>query len=217
MRIAALVAVALAALRRDRVTLSLAGLALSWVLIEVAFAFHGWSAVPRYLIEPGAVIVVVVAAEIGHLLQGDLGRLKLPQAAAPWLRALAAAAVALFLMALIPTARDRVHEENAELLIQRHAAKQMRRLEAVIDRLGGAARIRACGQPVTFVGFQSALAWELGLNVGYVGYKPGRSIHKGLPIVFFKSHNFGWQVRPIHSAPGRRASCALLRTDSSFG
>jgi hypothetical protein len=223
MRIAVVVALALAAVRRDLRTLALAGLALIWVLIELAFAFHGWSAVPRYLIEPAAVMVVIVAAEVGRVLAATpaawsrlTSRLK-GRTATAVVRVAAVALVALFTVALIPTARDRVRKAKYELMIQRHADKQMRRLEAVIRRLGGSTRIRACGGPVTFVGFQSALAWELGMNVGYVGYKPGRSIHKGTPIVYFKPHDLGWQVRPIHSSPATRATCALLRTDSAFG
>jgi hypothetical protein len=219
MRIAVLAAIALAAVRRDVRTLSLAAIALAWVLVELAFAFHGWSAVPRYLMEPGAVMVVIVGAEIGRLLaatprawsrlNGRVGTIAV--------RVAAAVAVAAFVVALIPSARDRVRKAHDEIVIQRHAATAMGRLEAVIKRLGGPARIRACGQPVTFVGFQSALAWEIGLNVGYVGYKPGKSIHKGLPIVYFKPHDYGWQVRPIHSSPTDAASCALLRTDTAFG
>ena len=69
---------------------------------------------------------------------------------------------------------------------------------------------------MTIVGWQSTLAWEVELNVGNVGYKPGRSIRKGDPIVLFKPHKLGWQVRPIHSLASSRASCARLRTDTDF-
>ena len=64
--------------------------------------------------------------------------------------------------------------------------------------------MRACGQPVTLVGLQSTLAWALGLNVGNVGFKPGKEISSGKPIVLFRPHGLGWQVRPIHIRDGRR-------------
>ena len=78
----------------------------------------------------------------------------------------------------------------------------------MIRREGGPARIRACGQPVTEVGWQSTLAWETELNVGNVGYNPGRAIDKGNPIVLFKPHQLGWQVRPIHTLASNRVACA---------
>jgi hypothetical protein len=209
MQLAAGLSMLLAAVRRDRAMLVLTGLAWLWVVIEIGFAYHGWSAVPRYLIEPAAVMIVVAAVGVGRVL-----------AASPSLvlmRWAAAAVVLVLIVALIPSATSRVRATHDEITVVRHNARQLRRLEAVIARLGGAARIRACGQPVTFVGFQSELAWEIGLNVGFVGYKPGKSIHKGLPIVFFEPHQYGWQVRPIHSLPSDRSACATLKTETSFG
>ena len=83
----------------------------------------------------------------------------------------------------------------------------------MITRTGGAHVIRSCGQPVTFAGFQSTLAWELGMNVGFVGYKPAKSISNGLPIVLLRPHGLGWEERPIHTlAPG----CPALRTHTTF-
>jgi hypothetical protein len=209
MQLAVGLAMVWVAVRRDRAMLSLVALAWLWVVVEIAFAFHGWSAVPRYLIEPAAVLVVVAAAGVGQLL-----------AARPeveWLRWVELVAPIVLLAALIPAAQNRVNATRYEVTIGHHAAKQMGRLEQVIKQLGGAHRIRSCGQPVTIVGLQSALAWELGMNVGYVGYKPGRSIQKGLPIVLFKPHGLGWEIRPIHSRAADITSCATLKADTDFG
>jgi hypothetical protein len=54
------------------------------------------------------------------------------------------------------------------------------------------------------------------LNVGNVGYKPGREIGQGDPIVVLKPHLGGWQVRPVHTEPAERTACAPLRTDTQF-
>jgi hypothetical protein len=124
--------------------------------------------------------------------------------------------VLALVIALVPFARARVRSTHDELIVDRHDARLESRLSAVIDRLG-ARRIRTCGQPVTFVGFQSELAWEIGMNVGFVGYKPGKSIHKGRPIVYFKPHGYGWQVKPIHSLASDRARCAALNTQTALG
>jgi hypothetical protein len=61
------------------------------------------------------------------------------------------------------------------------------------------------------------LAYELGMNVGYVGHKPGKAIHQREPIVLFKPHDLGWEVRPIHMLARDRTACNRLRADSTFG
>ena len=43
-------------------------------------------------------------------------------------------------------------------------AKQVDRLRAVVAHIGGADKVKSCGQPVSLVGFQSTLAWVVGLN-----------------------------------------------------
>jgi hypothetical protein len=207
MQIAVGLSMLLAVARRDRPVLVLTGLAWLWVVIEIAFAYHGWSAVPRYLIEPAAVMIVIAAVGVGRVLSLE------PSMA--WLRLVAAVPVLALVIALVPFARDRVRSTHDELRVDRKDAKLESHMSEVIDRLG-ARRIRTCGQPVTFVGFQSELAWELGMNVGYVGYKPGKSIAKGRPIVYFKPHGYGWEIKPIHSLGSDRASCAALKTETSF-
>ena len=74
MQIAAALGVLLAAVRRDAETLGLAACAALWVIVEVAFAYHGWSAVSRYLLEPAAVMVVVAGGFVGRLLSDTAGR-----------------------------------------------------------------------------------------------------------------------------------------------
>jgi hypothetical protein len=208
MQLAAGLSMLLAVVRRDRPVLVLTGLAWLWVVIEIVFAYHGWSAVPRYLIEPAAVMIVIAAVGVGRVLSLEPSM--------SWLRLAAVAPVLALVIALVPFARARVRSTHDELIVDRHNARLESRLSAVIDRLG-ARRIRTCGQPVTFVGFQSELAWEIGMNVGFVGYKPGKSIHKGRPIVYFKPQGYGWQVKPIHSLASDRARCAALNTQTAVG
>ncbi len=67
--IAAVVAVVLAALRRNwTVVLVLAAMALGWVVIEIAFALHGFPGVPRYLFEPAGLTGVLAGVAVGWLL-----------------------------------------------------------------------------------------------------------------------------------------------------
>ncbi len=210
MQIAVGGALVLAVVRRDRVSLFLAGAAFLWVAIEIVFALHGWSAVPRLLIEPAAVMIALAGAAVGRVLSSGPSTRTVVRWAGP-------IAVLALVIALIPVARTRARTLHTEIHLRRRAAKEIDRLHEVIKRDGGAAKILACGQPVTVVGFQSTLAWEVGLNVGDVGYKPGRSIDHGDPIVLFKPHELGWQVRPIHTLPEKRAACARLRADTATG
>ena len=206
MWLAVLVTLILAVARRDRVALGLAAAAFLWVAVEIAFAYHGFSAVARYLIEPAAVLVTLAGAGVGWVLAG-LPRFARVSSAA------GAVAVLVLLVALVPVARNRARITRGEIEDARVFAAQDNSLEAVIVREGGAARILACGQPVTDVGHQSVLAWDTGLNVGNVGFKPGRSINSGKPIVLFKAHDNGWEVRPIHTLASERSTCARLRTN----
>lgn len=57
------------------------------------------------------------------------------------------------------------------------------------------------------LGFQSTLAWELGVNVANVSYHASRSISSGETMVLFEPHGLGWNVGPIHTPAGERARC----------
>jgi hypothetical protein len=209
MLLAALLAVVLAAVRRDRAVLLIAGAACLWVAIEIAFALHGWSAVPRYLAEPAAVVVVLAGTAVGQVLAAS------PQSVTV-VRWLGPAAVVILVVSLLPTVHRRAMLLHTQVLTERTDRTKITRLQAVIARVGGDASIRVCGQPVGDVGYQSILAWDLGVNVGEVGYKPGKAINQRRPIVLFNRHNLGWSVRPIHTLPGNRAACDRLRTDTTF-
>jgi hypothetical protein len=207
MQIAWVVVVGLALLLRDLRALALILTAGVWVIIEIGFAYHGWPAVPRYLMEPAAVLTVLVAVAIGRAV-----------AFAPaWpvvLRWLAPLAAVALIATLVPTYVQRVRQSGRLITAARGFALRINNLHAVILADGGAARIRSCGRPVTVLGYQSTLAWEVDMNVWSVGFRPGLDIRRGAPIVLFKPHGTGWSVRPIHTSPRNSARCAALRTEA---
>ncbi len=209
-QIAALVAIGFGVVRRERAVLVLTAASVAWLGIEIAFAFRGFPATPRYMVEPAAVMVVLAGVGVARVL-GLASRL--PLAARP----LPALAVAGMLVALVPALRDRVSVVRDNIQLRRTAGVKIDRLASVIALDGGAKRILACGTPVSVGGYQSTLAWELGLNVGFVGHKPSRAIHKGYPIILFKPYYLGWLVLPIHLSPTHRAACARLRANTAFG
>jgi hypothetical protein len=206
LEVAALLSVVLAAWRRsraDRVTLVLAGGVVGWVIVEIAFALHGWPGLARYMFEAAGVMIVLAGVFVGRVL-ADPPRLGV---AGPAATAAAAAAVALLVIGLIGPALSAARAEHADIRIQRARTTVLGRLSAVISQLGGAARLRACGEPLTRLEYQTALAYSLGVNVSKVGFKYGQAIAHGNPIVMFTPTSSGWQVVADHQVS---TSCRSL-------
>ena len=218
LEIAALLAVCLAAWRRswsDRVTLVLAAGVVGWVVVEIASVLHGWPGVPRYMFEPAGVMVVLAGVFVGRVL-ADPPRLG-PVAGAGSVAA-GAAAVALLVIGLVPPALSTARAEHKDLRVQRARTTELGRLSAVVSQLGGAGRLRGCGEPLTRLEYQSALAYALGVNVSQVGFKYGQAIAHGNPIVMFTPtrHRVAGG-RPRTSSP-RPAARSPARTDAGeFG
>jgi hypothetical protein len=203
LELAALLGVGFAALRRDRTSLVLAGAVVAWVILEIAFALHGWPGLGRYMFEAAGVVIVLAGACVGRLLCGvRVGRLSLPSWAGAGL-------VALLVIGLIPPAISAAHDEHKDIVHQRKRSTEIDRLSGVVSRLGGAARIRGCGEPLTRLEYQTMLAYTLGENVNQVGFKYGKAIGHGNPIILFTPYStgIGWQVRALHQV---KPSCRSL-------
>ncbi len=210
MQIAAGLGVLVAAARRDFETLGLVGCAVLWVIIEIAFAYHGWSAVPRYLLEPAAVMVVVAGAFVGRLLSDTAGRGLVVGVLGP-------ALVLVLLVALVPVARDRERTWRTQISRARDDAKVIDGLSTIVARGGGARRILRCGQPVSYNRLQSTVAWTIGVNVGTVGYNVAKTIARGAPIVVLTPRRSGWRMRPYNQRGAAAAACADLAVDTATG
>jgi hypothetical protein len=193
--------VALAIWRRDRVTLALAGGALAWVIIEIAFSLHGWPGLPRYMFAAGGVMVVLAGVAVGRLLE-------LSPRPANAVGLAGAAVVVVLVASLVPAAVSRGRIEHKDLRAQRARTHQINRLSGTISRLGGPARFAPCGEPLTRLEYQTVLAWTLKVNVARVGFKYAPAIRSGRPIVLFtpRAHG-GWKVQALHQ---RMRSCRRL-------
>ncbi|MGI8414023.1 MAG: hypothetical protein ACR2QA_16340 [Solirubrobacteraceae bacterium] len=203
----ALLSVGLALARRDRVTLVLALGSLAWVVIEVALALRGLPGLPRYMFEAATVMVVVAAVGIGRILAHPP---RLPHAPgwAAGVSALASVALVVVILAsLVPAALSRARIEAHDLHVQRLRTAEIGRLAQVVARLGGAVRLRGCGEPLTRLEYQTLLAWQLRVNVATVGFKYGPAKHSTRPIVLFTPGRHGWRVQALHQ---RRQDCRRL-------
>jgi hypothetical protein len=210
MQLAALLAVALAALRRDRTVLVIAAGAAAWVAIEVGFVLHGWPGIARYMFEASGVLVVLAGVTVGWLLDGSLARLG-PKVSERLMNIGGPVLVALLLVALLPAARSAVRLENRDLHAERNRSHNIAALRPLIASLGGLKRIHECGPVATTIEFQSVLAFTTGANVSSIGYYPTHAYHHQGAQVLFKPQVGGWHVFPIHVSAAARPYCHGLR------
>jgi hypothetical protein len=208
LELAALLGVVLAASRRqwpDRVTLVLAGGVVGWVIIEIAFALHGWPGLARYMFEAAGLMIVLAGVCVGRLL-ADPPRVF--GSAGLWV---SAGLVAVLVISLIPPAVSAARSEHRDLREQRVRTAEIQQLSAIVARLGGPARPRACGEALTRLEYQTTLAYTLGVNVSAVGFKYGQAIAHGNPIIMFtpQPRGVGWVVQAVHQV---KPSCRSLPT-----
>ena len=210
--IAAAIAAAIALLRRNWVVLAMAAGVVVWAIVEIAFAYHGWPALPRYVFEAGGVVAVLAGVAVGWLMvegtRVDRG-VRLPR----WSGAVAAA---VLVATMIPGAIHRVRVEHADLTAQHARTHEISLLASVTDALGGVHHILDCGQPVTDVEYASTLAWIYRIDVGSVGgfqqHVEGAELaNPALPkVLFHPLAQGGWSVEPWHTRPAQAARCSGL-------
>jgi len=213
--IAAAIATAIALLRRTWIVLALAALVVVWAIVEIAFAYHGWPALPRYVFEAGGVVAVLAGVGIGWLMLGEarigdavtMGRVA---------RFAAVAVAGVLIVAMIPGAIHRVRVERSDLTVQHARTHQIALLQSVTSALGGARHILNCGQPVTDVEYASTVAWIYRIDVGSVGgfqqHVEGAELRNpAIPKVLLRPlAQGGWSVKPWHTRAHQVARCAGL-------
>ncbi len=156
--------------RRDRALAVLAAGAGAWTLLVAAMTANGYSGNQRYLMVPAAVLIVVAAAAAGRALA--------PVAAGR--RAAAGALVVAALGALF--AAPSLGRVDDALRATTYQARLLGALGPLVDRAGGAERLKACGAPFTGPYLVPAVAWQLGVHTSAVALDPHR------PAVIFRVH-----------------------------
>jgi hypothetical protein len=148
-----------------------------------------------------AVMVVVAAIGVGKLLAE-------PPRLSSAVGLIGIAVVAAVVISLVPPAISDARAEHKDLKEQRARTKEIGQLTGTIRKLGGAALLRSCGEPLTRLEYQSILAWNLNVNVATVGFKYGPAIASSRPIVLFSPlPQGGWKVTALHQ---RSPACRAL-------
>jgi hypothetical protein len=164
------VAIALAGRARtaeQKLALFLAALGTAWIGLVAVMTIRGFSGNERYLIAPGALLIVAGAAGIVWAVQLLLAR----RGAA--IVAPVAVAVAMALAAVAFAAQD--GDEAKPTLDQvEYQAQLIDDLDRVVGDAGGAKRLRACGHAYTGPFLVPAVAWRLHLHGEQVDLQPRR-------------------------------------------
>jgi hypothetical protein len=217
----AVLTVAWAAWRRRIAILVVTAGALLWVLIEIAFALHGFPAVPRYMFEAGAVVGILAAVFIGrvvHELPGLLSRLTNRVAGARISAPLATfvgtwgtvLAVLLISGTMLPAAHRQERLERVDLRHERARTELIGRLSGVVRTLG-ASNMFACGQPNIPIEYQSMFAWYAGVKTGVLYVSPGYLKAHPHPLVnIYPIAGAGWKVFPSHVDPAHQVACSKM-------
>jgi hypothetical protein len=209
LELAALLAIGLAALRRDRATLVLAAGMVGWVLVEIAFALHGWPGLTRYMYEAGGVMVVLAGVGVGWLIPDARAFAALrTRPRRDWLFGAGGAVIAAaIVLALVPAAVTRARAEHHDLKVERARTALLNQLSPIVTKLGGRSLLAHCGEPLTSLQYQSILAWTLHINVAKVGWKFDPAIRAARAIVIFDPHGHSWRVLSLRQ---RVAGCPHL-------
>lgn len=203
--IAALVAVGLALLRRNLTVLTMGGMVVLWVLIEIAFVLHGFPGVQRYLFEAAGLTAVLAGIGIGWLLlDARTWHPVLPRWAGIPL-------VVAFFVLCLPHAKALAAREHKDISAQRNRTWRIEQLGAFISGLGGPARIESCGGALLNVEYVSIAGWYLHKNTGQVAYQPQKVLKRSNPVIYFVLLPNGWLSQPLRPQHARVSGCASLK------
>ncbi len=192
----------IAVLRRDWRVLVIAGCSALWLVIEIAFALHGFPGVPRYMFEAAATMIVVAGVGVGWVLS------KPPRVTTRAARVAGGLVVVAVVALMVPRAVTAARTEHKDLLHERARTAEIQRLDAAIKAFGGYKFIRSCGDPASDVEYVSILAWYTKLDVGFVGHRPLYIAHvETQPLG--PVHRARQRLDPAHLPPGRQRAGGL--------
>lgn len=185
LELAALLGTGFALHRRERASLALASLAISWLALVVLMTQAGFSGNSRYLLPPlviasllagcGAARAVTLGARLaGRLAVSEGARLgAIAHAARPIGAALATALLAVAVAPFLDRRLDGFRDQAASVapLVNLH-----QELALAVERVGGPNAVTPYGAPTVNRKFDTHLAWELKVPIRHVEVGQGEGV-----------------------------------------
>lgn len=195
--IGALVALAFALRRRNRLTLILAGCALIWVAIVVISTVAAYPGLARFMLPADAIACVLFGVGVS-----DLASL------APD-RTIATVAVMGLALLTVWLSHSRISAIHKQVRAARVAASALSDLSLAIDRAGGPHALLPCPQSRIAVNHTAgtALAWKLGVPLGRV------KTYLSHPGVIFR----GRYIAPLGAPPALYVEPRRIHTIARVG
>ena len=217
MEVAALIGLLAACVSRNGRVLTVFGAALVWLVVEIAFAYHGLSSVSRYLMESTALVVVVAGWGIAVLLAGLPGILPglLRAVPVPAIQVIGVLVLIGLLVGVEPSAHVRLYKWRDGADHARAEGRVNVNMSRAVAAAGGPAHILACGRPAALNQHQSQLAWALKLNDANVLFNPPllKRIHSN--FVLFTQTGEQWTVKAYNVPATAPGYCASLGSAAS--
>jgi MFS family permease len=172
---------------RGALAAGLAGVAAAWIVLVALMTSNGFSGNSRYLMPPAALLIVLGAAGLVWAAGAAWRR------RAPGTALLAVAAVA----AMVAFAGQDAHDVPDQLRGVEYQAELADGLGRVVEKAGGADRLRGCGHAYTNPFLVPQVAWHLDVHAQQVDLDPDQQ----RPAVVF-------HVKHVRSARGRAPAWA---------
>jgi hypothetical protein len=202
--IAALIAAVQGWRERERVTLTLTVVALSWLVVTIGGEAVGYPAVPRYLVEPAAVCCVLAG----------IGFAALPRLAPERARV---ALIVLLVVASLPFAVARSIGLGHQVGAATGRAHDLTQLWRTVDRARAQVPVARLHPLIAPNDNATALAWKLHVKIYGVAQNPSRKVGiafvKGNPPELTALRRMGAGVAPL--ASDGRWSALSVRWDGT--
>ena len=171
--------------RTAQTVLALGAGAAAWLAMVVVMTTHGFSGNERYVMAPMAIVCTLAGVGVAHGARVGARLARRPQLAA---RGVAVGGTVLLTAGIVPYVSATSEALGRQLATLEYQAQLRTGMKRAVALVGGPARVRACGAPVTEDYSVPMLAWDLGIPIASVGLDPAR-------------HGVVFQARPTPLAP----------------
>jgi hypothetical protein len=155
--------------RTAQTALALGAGAAVWLAMVAVMTSHGFSGNERYVMAPMAIVCTLAGVGVASGARVGLRLMRRPRLAA---RGVAVGGVVLLAAGIVPYVSATSEALGRQLATLEYQAELRTGMSQAVALAGGAARVRACGLPVTENYSVPMLAWDLVVHIASVGLDP---------------------------------------------